>query len=254
MQKYDTEQKFDMENAAAAASACVPAEAPEEEGAKAVNGDRLKNYGWRDAGEEEKAEIQEQITNQMREQLEYLREKDKLSEYDVAYANAQLEILQRRIALEDAQRNKSQMRLRRDSQGNYSYVYTADESSVADAEEGLLDAQNNAYNLSKDQMIQAQGDSLSALQQAQQTLNDIWTNANLTLDEKTERTQFIIDNLKEYLAGTAEQLSESEKNIINDFIGMAEMLTDENGERLDETYEQIVNGNLDAFDQIDTRW
>lgn len=198
--------------------------------------------------------IQEQITNQMREQLEYLREKDKLSEYDVAYANAQLEILQRRIALEDAQRNKSQMRLRRDSQGNYSYVYTADESSVADAEEGLLDAQNNAYNLSKDQMIQAQGDSLSALQQAQQTLNDIWTNANLTLDEKTERTQFIIDNLKEYLAGTAEQLSESEKNIINDFIGMAEMLTDENGERLDETYEQIVNGNLDAFDQIDTRW
>lgn len=57
MQKYDTEQKFDMENAAAAAAACVPAEAPEEEGAKTANGDRLKNYGWKDAGEEEKAEI-----------------------------------------------------------------------------------------------------------------------------------------------------------------------------------------------------
>ena len=198
--------------------------------------------------------IQQMITEQMKQQLQYLREKDKLSEYDVAYANAQLEILQKRIALEEAQRNKSQMQLRRDSQGNYSYVYTADEGDVSAAEGDLLDAQNNAYNLSKEQMQQTQADSLSALQDAQQLLSDIWTNANLTLDEKTERTQTVIDSLKEYLASTAEQLSESEKNIINDFIGMAEMMTDENGERIDEILEQVKNGNLEAFDLIDDRW
>ena len=198
--------------------------------------------------------IQQMITEQMKQQLGYLRDKEKLSEYDVAYAQAQLEILQKRIALEEAQRNKSQMKLRRDSQGNYSYVYTADEGDVASAQEGLLDAQNNAYNLSKDQMKQTQDDSLSALSDAQQMLNDIWTNANLTLEEKQERTRTIIDSLKEYLAGTSEQLSTSEKNIINDFIGMVEMMTDENGERLDDVYNQIINGNLDAFDQIDTRW
>ena len=198
--------------------------------------------------------IQQMITEQMKQQLGYLRDKEKLSEYDVAYAQAQLEILQKRIALEEAQRNKSQMKLRRDSQGNYSYVYTADEGDVANAQEGLLDAQNNAYNLSKDQMKQTQDDSLSALSDAQQMLNDIWTNANLTLEEKQERTRTIIDSLKEYLAGTSEQLSTSEKNIINDFIGMVEMMTDENGERLDDVYNQIINGNLDAFDQIDTRW
>ena len=198
--------------------------------------------------------IQQMISEQMKQQLNYLREKDKLSEYDVAYANAQLEILQKRIALEEAQRNKSQMQLRRDSQGNYSYVYTADEGDVSAAEGDLLDAQNNAYNLSKEQMQQTQADSLSALQDAQQLLNDIWTNANLTLDEKTERTQTVIDSLKEYLAGTAEQLSESEKNIINDFIGMAEMMTDENGERIEDVLEQIKDGNLEAFDIIDDRW
>ena len=198
--------------------------------------------------------IQQMITEQMKQQLNYLQEKDKLSEYDVAYANAQLEILQKRIALEEAQRNKSQMQLRRDSQGNYSYVYTADEGDVSAAEGDLLDAQNNAYNLSKEQMQQTQADSLSALQDAQQLLNDIWTNANLTLDEKTERTQKVIDSLKEYLAGTAEQLSESEKNIINDFIGMAEMMTDENGERIEDVLEQIKDGNLEAFDIIDDRW
>lgn len=198
--------------------------------------------------------IQQMISEQMKQQLDYLREKDKLSEYDVAYANAQLEILQKRIALEEAQRNKSQMQLRRDSQGNYSYVYTADEGDVSAAEGDLLDAQNNAYNLSKEQMQQTQADSLSALQDAQQLLNDIWTNANLTLDEKTERTQTVIDSLKEYLAGTAEQLSESEKNIINDFIGMAEMMTDENAGRIENVLEQVKDGNLEAFDIIDDRW
>ena len=199
-------------------------------------------------------DVQNQITQQMAQQLAYLREKDKLSEYDVQYANAQLEILQKTIALQEAQRNKSQLQLRRDNQGNYSYVYTADENDTRAAQNDLLDAQNNAYNLSKDQMKQTQDDSLSALQDARDTLEQIWTNANLTLEEKTKRTQTIIDSLKEYLVGTSEQLSESEKNIINDFLGMCEILTEENDERLQDVYEQIVNGNKDAFDQIDTRW
>lgn len=199
-------------------------------------------------------DVQQKITEQMNEQLGYLREKEKLSEYDVAYAQAQLEILQRQIALQEAQANKSQMKLRRDSQGNYSYVYTANEDDVKSAQSDLLDAQNNAYNLSKDQMKDTQNDSISALQEAQDLINNLWTNANLTLDQKKERTQTIIDSLKEYLAGTSEQLSTSEKNIINDFIGMAEILTDENKNRMDDVYQEIINGNQDAFDQIDTRW
>lgn len=198
--------------------------------------------------------IQQKITDQMKEQLDYLRDKTKLSEYDVQHANAQLEILQKQIALEEAQRNKNQMKLRRDSQGNYSYVYTANQDNVRSAQSDLLDAQNNAYNLSKDQMKQTQDDSLSALKDAQSTINDIWTNANLTLEEKQKRTQTIIDSLKEYLAATSEQLGESEKNIINDFLGMCETLTDENKSDLQDVYDQIINGNNDAFDQIDTRW
>lgn len=198
--------------------------------------------------------IQNQITEQMKQQLEYLREKKNLSEYDVQYANAQLEILQKRIALEEAQRNKSQMKLRRDSQGNYSYVYTANEGDVANAQSGLLDAQNNAYNLSKEQMKQTQADSLSALADAKSLIDSIWTNANLSLEEKKKRTETIIGSLKEYLAATSEQLGVSEQNIINDFLGMCEALTDENKTGLQETYEEIVNGNKDAFDKIDDRW
>lgn len=197
---------------------------------------------------------QQKITDQMNQQLQMLRAKDKLSQYDVDYANAQLEILQKTIALQDAQNNKSQMKLKRDSQGNYSYVYGANEGDVKNAQSDLLDAQNNAYNLSKDQMKQVQDDSLSALQDAKSMLTDIWTNANLTLEEKTKRTQTIIDSLKEYLAGTADQLSTSEQNIIQDFIGMCELMTDENKEGLQDVHDQIIAGNDDAFNEIDSRW
>lgn len=199
-------------------------------------------------------DTQHKITEQMNQQLDLLRDKTKLSQYDVEYANAQLEILQKQIALEDAQRNKSQMKLRRDSQGNYSYVYTANEDDIRSAEGDLLDAKNNAYNLSKDNKKQAQDNFLSALQNAKQMLIDIWTDANTTLAEKQERTKWLINNLKEYINFTGEQLSTSQTNIINDFIGMCDTLTDENRTDLEDVYNDIINGNKDSFDKIDTRW
>lgn len=198
--------------------------------------------------------IQSKISAQMRQQLEYLRDKTNLSSYDVAYAEAQLDILQKQIALEEARNNKNEMRLRRDSQGNYRYQYVANEADTKGAENDLLDAQNNAYNLSKEQMKQTQADSLSALQDAKNTIDNIWMNANDSLATKKAKTQQVLDSLKEYIAGTSEQLSTSETNIINDFISMTELLTEENRTGLEDIYQQVMDGNVEAFDAIDTRW
>lgn len=197
---------------------------------------------------------QQLITQQMEEQLGYLREKDKLSQYDVAYANAQLEILQKRIALEEAQRNKSQLQLRRDTQGNYSYVYTANEGDVAAAEGDLLDAQNNAYELSKQNITDVQSNALQEIQNAYSLINDTLNNASLTVEERSERVKQIIDSLHEYLEGCAEQLSTSEANIINDYMALFDLLSEENKAGMEDVYNEIVQGNLDAFDEIDTRW
>jgi hypothetical protein len=38
------------------------------------------------------------------------------------------------IALEEAQNSKSTVRLSRDAEGNFGYVYTADESKISEAE------------------------------------------------------------------------------------------------------------------------
>lgn len=199
-------------------------------------------------------DIQTKITDQMNQQLEYLRTKTNLSEYDVSYAQAQLEILKQQIALEEAQANKSQMKLRRDSQGNYNYVYTANEDNVKSAQEGLLDAQNNAYNLSKEQMKQTQEDSFSAFQQAKQLLLDIWSDTTLGVTEQKKRMQAVIDNLVQYLNMTGEQLSTSQANLLESFYGMVDSLNSENAGSLQEIYDKLKEGSTDAFDSIDTRW
>ena len=96
---------------------------------------------------------QNKIRQQMQEQLALLAKQGSMSEYDVKLANAKLEVLQKQIALEDAQRNKNKMQLRRDTQGNYRYVYRADEGDVKQAQDELLDSSFDAYELTKNQTI-----------------------------------------------------------------------------------------------------
>ena len=90
---------------------------------------------------------QQQLKKIMDEELKTLREKDKLTKYDVDRAELRYQIALKQIALEEAQQNKSKMRLRRDSQGNYTYQYTADENAVASLENELSDLYNQLYNL-----------------------------------------------------------------------------------------------------------
>ena len=86
----------------------------------------------------------------MEEELKKLREKDKLTQYDIDRANKKLDITMKQIALEEAQANKSTMRLRRDAQGNYSYQFVADEDEIAKAQQDLLAAQKDLYNFDKE--------------------------------------------------------------------------------------------------------
>mgnify|MGYP003312761491 CR=1 FL=1 len=80
----------------------------------------------------------------------YGRNKEKITQYDIDRAEKLLQVEQARIALEDARSSKTSMQLRRDSQGNYSYEYVADQDSIIDAQQNLAAAQNDLYNFDKD--------------------------------------------------------------------------------------------------------
>ena len=89
---------------------------------------------------------QRELNDLMNEELTALREKDKLTQYDIDRANMKYEIALKQIALEEAQQNKSTMRLRRDSQGNYTYQYVSDDDQTGQLEDELSQLKNELYN------------------------------------------------------------------------------------------------------------
>ena len=89
---------------------------------------------------------QRKLNALMEEEVKALKDKDRLTQYDVERAEKKYQIALAQIALEEAQQNKSNMRLRRDSQGNYTYQFVADENAVGDAEDNLDALRNELYN------------------------------------------------------------------------------------------------------------
>jgi len=94
---------------------------------------------------------QRQIKSLMESELKILQNKDKLTKYDIERANKRYELMLKEIALQEAQQNKTKMRLRRDSQGNYRYEYVADTAQVDKLKDEVNDLYNSLYNFDKDQ-------------------------------------------------------------------------------------------------------
>ena len=94
---------------------------------------------------------QEKLKKFQNEEIKKLREKDKLSKYELKRAQAMYDITLKEIALEEARNNKSAMKLTRNSEGNWSYQYVADEGDVTKKQQDLLDAQMNFRQLAKEE-------------------------------------------------------------------------------------------------------
>ena len=189
---------------------------------------------------------QRKLNDLMTKELTALREKDKLSEYDVERANKKYEIALKQIALEEAQQNKTSMRFRRDSQGNYSYQFVANEDDIVKAEDDLAAAKNALYNFDKENYLNNLDEMYSAYEEYQQKMfeaaqiNDPEERAkkellineqyNELINSLTEKNQTIRNNLYESafeelsrLYDTDlehyKQMTEEQKNILlNDLI------------------------------------
>ena len=86
------------------------------------------------------------------EKLKNLRTEGKLSQYNLDLAQAEFDLLQAQIALEDARNNKTQMRLTRGADGSYSYQYVANDQAIAQAEGQVAEAAKNRLDIVKKEM------------------------------------------------------------------------------------------------------
>lgn len=100
------------------------------------------------------------------------------SEYDLEYLQKRYEMKVAEIALEEAQNAKSQVRMTKDAEGNFSYVYTADEDSMAEAEQAYED---KLYELQKmndeyqQQLSQSMAETMEEYKQKYAELADLYT-------------------------------------------------------------------------------
>lgn len=156
---------------------------------------------------------QQALKKVMDEQLDNLKNKQKITQYDVDRAQKMLQIEQARIALEDIRASKTSLRLKRDSQGNYSYQYVADQNGIFDAEQGLISAQNELYNFDKQRYQNNLQEMLSAWRDFQQKYKDIVTDTSLTEEERVRQLALLKEQYGEYINNKAQQNSDIRKNL-----------------------------------------
>lgn len=123
----------------------------------------------------------------LQDEVNIRRKNNQLSQYDLDILNAKYEVLQAQMALEDAQNAKNNLQLVRDRQGNWNYQYTADPTAVENAEQDLLDAQNNWYEIAKQQVTDVTGEIVSAWSECQEQIRDIYQDMTLTDQERSDR-------------------------------------------------------------------
>ena len=85
----------------------------------------------------------------LQEEIDLRRKSNELSQYDLDILEARYQTLQAEMALEEVKDNKTQLRLTRDSQGNWNYQYTSNPENIRAREQELLKARQNEYEITK---------------------------------------------------------------------------------------------------------
>ena len=116
---------------------------------------------------------QKELKALLENQVSALREKQKISQYDIDRANKILDIELKRLALQETANSKSSLKLRRDTQGNYSYQFANDEEETDTRLQELRDAENELYNLTKAAYNENLDNIISAYKDWQDALYDV---------------------------------------------------------------------------------
>ena len=184
--------------------------------------------------------------NQMRdEEISKLNQRTKLSQYDIDEVKARLELTKQEMALEDARRNKSNLRLRRDSQGNYSYQYTSDDSQVDAAEDGVLSAKKEWYQLVKKRNLDLVNEIIANRKELSAKFKELnetdWTN-------NEEGRKRLLDEIAKLQQREVELQSDAEKAKQDLFSGTALYFENVQNASMLPQWEATVTQLSDAWD------
>ena len=110
-----------------------------------------------------------------------------MSEYELKTLQAKYDLRLAEIALEEAQEAKSQVRLVRDNEGNWGYMYTADAEEVSKAEQDVEDKMQALQDIQEETMRDVGQNILQVQKDYFDAFSDISTDTSLTWETKSAR-------------------------------------------------------------------
>lgn len=129
----------------------------------------------------------------------YYADNVKMSEYELKNLQAQYELRLAEIALEEAQEAKSQVRLTRDNEGRWGYMYTANTEDLAQAEQEYEDKLYALQELQEDTLNETGEKILSTQQEYIDALLEIQQSDEYTDEQKAQRIQSLTDIYQQQL-------------------------------------------------------
>ena len=135
----------------------------------------------------------------------------KMSQYDLDVLRKKFELEIARSELEEARNAKSQVRMMRDAEGNYGYVYTADANAVADAEQSYEDKLHELQVLNTEYIKQLEDNYL----QLQQNVRDQIANLDITQFATEEEYLAEVDRIQSAALELQKRYGQQMDNAIN---------------------------------------
>ena len=181
---------------------------------RSINTEEYAHYLEQVANNTELSVESQKKLNEFRdEELKKLKEKENLTQYDIDESKARLAILQQEIALQDAQQQKNKMRLRRDSQGNYTYQYVGDDAAVEDAESKMFTAKKEWYALVKQRLKDVTEYSMELAKQQAELLKEIDEAEKNGETEKANLLRNLYNRNAQEIAKFGKEVEKNQKDI-----------------------------------------
>lgn len=182
-----------------------------------------------------------------------------ITQTDVDLLNAKFEIQKAQDAYEEAQNAKNTMRLARDASGNWSYVYSQDESSSEDPAQALADAQYNYEKLLHDARdeasqywLQAQQDFFEfqeSIDQARYETDEKYRNEiDLKYQYYAEKTQLYSEKIIQYNDLLGDNFSDTTLGVVTNYDTMESAQADYTAQH--EYYHTELENNTKDYQKV----
>ena len=187
-----------------------------------------------------------ELNNLQKEIQNMTKDGQKLSKYDLEYLQKKYDLLLAEQALKDKQNAKSTVRLKRDSEGNFGYVYTADAAEIDKAQQQYEDkvyAYQEFVNKMDTELTEFFISTQEKMQEEIQAAADIYGRGSERFLQEVEKIEARYAEDMGYITGEYEKMTTRNIEINSQFnTGVADSYN--------ETFLGRIHPDYDSFEQL----